>query len=365
MSEFNGVMGFNIHAAGVAGAPDGWSGLHRRIAALRPASCLIMDFDNRRALELKRLFPSMNVVLRMYYEQDHDWRAYSASGWMAAFGGQSADGIILQYLNEPTGYGTRSDMEALTQRCMEVAVMARSQGVRLALPNFAVGHPDTAHIESGVFDPLIRELARGFHVLGLHEYAQQSADEAHHITRYRAWFERAAQIGVARPRIIITETGRDVGGGYGDGWRAVMNDAQYAVLLRGIAQRYAPDGVSACIYGYGFNHDPKWHNFDVSAAPGLLDRLVAERVPLSGSPSSPPPPPVQTGAGYIQTPGAWVNVRSAPVIAANNVIGRAFDNQPVRVIRDAGDWIELEVVTITRGFVSKQNGRVRITEQTE
>lgn len=373
MSAFNGVFGFNINAAGVAGAKGGWQRLYDLIGKLRPAACVLMDFDNKRAVEMKRAFPQMDVILRIPYDGDADYRTITPVQWIERFGAFAADGITLQCLNEPHGYQHVDEgakyLKELGAWCIDVMRRARSRHIRLCLPNFAVGHPDLSQIASiyKTFDPLLIEFTAGNHILGLHEYAVSSADETHHITRYRAWLQRCADLRITYPKIVITETGRDVGGGYDDGWRKHLSDAKYADLLKSMGAKYASDGVAACIFGYGFDGDGRWHQFDVSFANELLERLVADRIMLNTFPpvEPPKPPPDEWREGFLQLPTGVraLNLRTEPVIVPSTKISEVTDNHPMRYRLRPDGWYDVEFTTTYRGVISSLDGTVTFSDE--
>jgi hypothetical protein len=105
-------------------------------------------------------------------------------------------------------------------------------------------------------------------------------------------------------------------------------------------------------------------------APPTRERLAwfTEPVPPPRQPLTSPgefytPPGTPLVNGVItQMPGTVVNVRTSPEVIEGNQVAQVQRNATVK-FRDAGaDWYEVEILVPVRGFISKQNGRVVITQ---
>lgn len=279
--------------------------LYRWLDAARPAAVVVMDnFDI--AMEITRRLPTCDVIFRAYDPHDHEaHHRLTPSAWLALHTRYAQNGIIVQALNEPLGYG---DVAVLVTWLVELMRLATEQRVRLCLPNFAVEHPDRELLHSGAFDPLLRALAGSRHVLGLHEYFVDAPDEdVKRVGRHRAWIERAIKIGAPLPRIVITEYGRDVAGGERDGWRDTgWSEAEYADrLIAGDDQWYAPFGFAACVFCYGHGGGRRWASFDVEGADDLLGRIAAYNTRAADQVEEAQP-------GIVSMTGPYVNLRAAP-----------------------------------------------------
>lgn len=88
----------------------------------------------------------------------------------------------MQCLNEPNGYEDLSLLAAWSAAAMKAA---RARGIRLALPNFAVGHPGELAVQAGELDELIAAFGRyPGHILAVHEYfTDRPESEPWHIGR--------------------------------------------------------------------------------------------------------------------------------------------------------------------------------------
>jgi hypothetical protein len=140
----------------------------------------------------------------------------------------------------------------------------------IALPHWAVGHPDEHRIQAGEFDEAFRAISTYRRVarLCVHEYAISSTltERPFRIGRIERNLLRAAAIGFPIPgeNVSITEYGRDVGGGKEDGWQMVFEPAEYLVFLKGGMPLYAELGI-ACVHpfcvGNGAGGDWMYFNF--------------------------------------------------------------------------------------------------------
>ena len=236
------------------------------LTTARPPYCLIMD---NHELAQRAAMTGAQVIFRRYREDDA--RLYETIT-PAQFVDSVADlpaGWIAQCLNEPNG-----NQQVMTDWLIAVIAEADRRGRRLALPNWSVGNPDTEAVANGVYDPLWRAMAAsGRHVLGLHEYAKESPlNEPFHVGRYKAILARFDALGLKRLTVVMTEHGRDTGGGH-DGWRTVFSEAEYADFLAEAQTVYEPDGICALVFCYGAGFDDRWKTYDTQGCNELLARM--------------------------------------------------------------------------------------------
>lgn len=198
------------------------------------------------AVRIKQLCPDMLVVSRNYSSLEGDeWFYRSPQNIIAQWQREGHPEIIRHSTNEPSFGGAR--IAQFVAADIEVMRLARSAGFTLAMGNFSVGIIQPYDINNGVFDLYIRALVTYGHYLGLHEYAvvalpygvgqwQTSLlqDRANvqpaswptllalpmrlwngalppywYLRRGDWWLLRADFLGVARPRILLTEFGWD------------------------------------------------------------------------------------------------------------------------------------------------------------
>lgn len=290
------------------------------LGKLQPRAALIMDHPAL-AHELARTRPAMAVIHRAYREDDHRLHETITPGeFINSVWETSAHNVIVQALNEPNGYG---DVSRLVTWCVQVMEAASRVRIRLALPNFAVGHPDERLIQSGAFDPFIRAFGRHpEHLFALHEYFRETPGaESDWIGRVRHWRARFERLGVRWPIVIMTEAGRDVGGGAGDGWRDTgWTPVQYLDRIRAMASvQRRHDVYSSLLFSFGSGFGSRWGSFDVNDS-DLLTGIGTYNALLNG------------GAPYTGRVRFVMNVRQLPTVHSP-VIGRVTAFQAVRVLR--------------------------------
>lgn len=335
------------------------------VAQARPSVITIMD-DLALARYLRQQYPSMTVIHRRYHPDDHRLHeTMTPKAWLDAHVGDAADGVIVQALNEPTA------SPALIAWCVELMALAHARGIRLCLPNFAVGNPNERSIESGAYDDLLRAFARyPEQLFGVHEYWKHAPTDPRDVRwlvgRFIYWLDRAKLIGVNKPRIILTEFGRDDGGGVNDGWRGVgIPEAQYAdMLVQAHRLIYAPHGIPVCVFGYGAGADNRWQSFNVEGAETVLSKLAAyqESTPVPQVPTYPRPENLGDPAEHVVTwvKNLYVNLRALPSASSTDIgdvkTGDRVLARPLtwdgngykwaRLERPAG-WIASELLTLT------------------
>lgn len=263
------MIGVNILAQFVRdrGALSAW------LKRAQPGAVLVMD-DPPLAQTIQRDLPGATVIHRTYHPDDHRWHdVITPAGWLAAHSGTAGNGVLAQVFNEPAPGNSDAFLNWIAE-----LVRLCPPTLALALPAFAVGNPNEEAIINGGYDRLLRLLAGSRHVLLLHEYFRNdpAAEYPYLCGRFRFWLERAKTLGIAPPRIVLGEYGRDVGGGVNDGWRgAGWSEARYLELLTATHRSYyAPYGVPVCVFGYGGGAAGRWASFDIEGANGILSRLA-------------------------------------------------------------------------------------------
>lgn len=247
------------------------NGVFTYLTTLKPPAVVVMD-DMPFATEVKRILPNCLVVHRSWHPDDAEFHLkWSPDQFAAAYLTNVPSGIIVQCLNEPYGY---ANLIQLGNWCKTVMGIATSRNIRLCLPNFGVGNPleDVAQLDG---------LWRAFqqypqHVLSVHEYFQWDPTlEPYHTGRFKAIVTRFQQLGIPAPKIIISEAGRDVGGGVDDGWRTVFDEPTYATKLKQQAEIYRNTAVMGmCVFCMGKGGGDRWRNFDFETAGIVKQTLV-------------------------------------------------------------------------------------------
>jgi hypothetical protein len=205
-------------------------------------TALIMDNLNL-AVQIKQLCPDTIVISRSWSALEGDeWYYRSPQNFIEQWQREGHPEIIRHSTNEPSFGGTRSLAQfAATET--ELMRLARQAGFTVTVGNFSVGYYQPEQINSGGFDSYLRAINQYGHYLGLHEYAvialpfgvgqwpvealldrnrvqvaiwptvqmlpiqlQNGQLPNYWYLRRGDWFLlRADAIGIARPRIILTE----------------------------------------------------------------------------------------------------------------------------------------------------------------
>ena len=331
---------------------------------LNPAAFLVMDAPDL-FQALQQTLPSALAIYRAYHPNDAEPHLrWTPQAWLDEFA-DIAVGGFLQVGNEPNGY---ADPAVQVRWYVDVMRAARSTTYRrrLAVCAYGVGHPSEKDIQAGVFDLLLRELADGYHLLVLHEYARESTvtERPHHIGRFAYWRDRARALGINPPSIVIGEYERDnvgpgTGGAVNDGWRgAGWAEERYAAFLRGAADLYARTGIPALIYCYGRGAGGMWQSFNVEGAVRLLDELAAMNTVYTVSATAPEVPPPTRGCGLlVRLKGAPTRIRAsrstnAPIFATVPVGAELAWYPSTQIEANGLTWVEVRFGSI-RGYMAR------------
>jgi hypothetical protein len=298
------------------------------VAAARPDYTLVMDNSD---LAARTAMMGTTIIFRRYRPDDAKLpETTSPQAFLDSVSDLPSDWIV-QAGNEPNG-----NQPELVRWTVDLMRLAGKR--RFAVGNWSVGNPDDEAVRNGLYDPILRALAGSRHVLSVHEYFHDKPlEEPYFVGRYRAFLQRADRLGIARPVVVITEHGRDLGGGSGDGWRGQgWTEEQYAERLEQAQQVYRADGVTACVFCYGGGFDERWQSFNVEGANRLLTRMAGmnakgeDMVPgyfkaatLSGKPvnvrSTPYLDPLNTNVVGTLAPGDWMKQTGKPVRNGNHL----------------------------------------------
>lgn len=199
------------------------------------------------ASQIKQACPDTIVVSRNYSSLEGDqWALESPQVMVARWVSEGHKEIVRHSTNEPS-FGRGRRLEEFVAKEIELMRLAREAGFTVAMGNFSVGIFEPEDINNGFFDHYIRALELYGHYLGLHEYAvaalpfgvgqwqtlwlqdrnrvQPALWPSVHALPTRLWsgqlppywylrrgdwfLLRADYLGVARPRILLTEFGWD------------------------------------------------------------------------------------------------------------------------------------------------------------
>lgn len=342
------------------------------LVQLQPTAVLVMD-DMGMAQQIKTLLPNCIVVHRTYHPDDAEFHMkWTPTQFADAYLANVPQGIVVQVLNEPSGY---SNLPNLAGWCSSVMSIASGRGIRVCVPNFGVGHPtetpgtqlDGLWTAFGLFPE---------HYLGVHEYFQQDpvGEQPFHIKRWQSAVIRCQQLGITPPKIIVTEAGRDVGGGH-DGWKVVFSESVYASKLQQQATLYKNTPVvGMCVFCVGKGGGNRWETFDIETAGTVKQSMIDWNRSNPVSQTIPAPSSGGIPATLTTIPGDFINVRNQP---NGTDIGDLLKGDVVTYFpnyRPETGWVYIVPTnTVPRpagrqqaasGWVSKQNGAVEFTENT-
>lgn len=322
------------------------------IAHQQARAVLIMD-DPALAAALAWKYPALLVIHRA-------WRADDASLHLTmtpqAFIDSVRDigrrGVVVQALNEPAENDT---LPRLAVWCADVMRLAAAAGIRLALPNFAVGNPTEEAIRRGRLDALVTAFGRHRgHLLAVHEYFQQSAvDEPWHVGRVSTLLSRFDMLRIPRPITIITEAGRDIGGGRGDGWRDTgWGEGRYADLLINMAAMHEvrAGAYAALVFGYGRGFGDHWQSFNVEGAGDVLRRMAEHNAVVRRGDTGWRTAIVRSPVRLRQLP----STHSPTVQVLPLAPGTRITRSAATIRREGWTWTELE----GGGWVAVEAGRL-------
>ena len=238
-----------------------------------PALTVVMDAPEL-AQQIRAASPKTLVVHRTYHQADSRWHEVSTpKEFLDAHKPTAANGVVVQCFNEPSGAGlfaASTWIEQLIQQCQP--------DMTLALPNMSKGNPSEVEILAGKYDRILRAICGTRHYLALHEYFENDplAETPYYCGRFTFWQRRARQLGLPAPKIIITEHGRDLGGGAKDGWRDTgWSEDQYFARMVQARELYKPHGIPVAVYCYGAGFSQRWQSFNVEGATTLLDKMAS------------------------------------------------------------------------------------------
>lgn len=241
------------------------------LEVLKPTAVLVMDSMGI-AQQIKQRLPNCIVIHRTWHPRDHEFPNEVQPEWFIQNYCQNVPaGIVVQCCNEPTGYGNLAGNALWFKTVMDLSP------VPLALPNWGVGHPRE---DFGTdLDPMLLAFGRNpEHLLAVHEYFQQepAGEQPFHIKRFQSIITRCQQLGIPPPKIVVTEAGRDVGGGARDGWRGTgWSEVTYGAKLQQQATLYKNTPVvGMCVFCMGKGGGSMWESFDFETAGTVKQMMI-------------------------------------------------------------------------------------------
>lgn len=240
----------------------------------------------------------------LYYDPRHFVRLIHA---------EAPPGCLLYLGNEPDTH----DLPRLNQWTMDALDECEKLGRKGVIFNFATGNPEREAWQ--VLRGAVEKAAAGEHILGLHQYFDNSVmkDYPHHVGRHEVLYELFSRV----PQIVITEIAHVERFDPYIGWRKVgMTLEKYAGELRQALQIYQRRGIHACLFALVPEDTQKWGSF--APTKPLLDEIaklnalpappVEEKPPVSAIERVPKPASAgEPVSGIVQTTSN-IRIRIAP-----------------------------------------------------
>lgn len=331
------------------------SRLESHIKTGNPGAVVFFDSDGKSkgdALRIARMYPNTVVIYRHYIQGDHQYRYLTPIQFINEHI-EFRDGpgnLFVQIDNEPNALAGAAWMLAVMK-------LARSYRIRCAVGGYGVGQPEPVDLQTKAMSDIIRYMAAnpGWFVLNLHEYTKGSVfvdwdrgardvpswptsvppGTTHHLMgRWKMWKARAAELGVASPKIVIGEWGFDyvqavsdaIYGAIGSilsslptwrGWSSLNPEVFAARMLQRIFRLLYddPDIIGVVIFCIS-DHPTDWAEWNINYVPLFLNEISKGFERMTTPPQKPPtaPNPHKAGKNRVTlAPGVvYVNSRETP-----------------------------------------------------
>ena len=312
---------------------------------LRAAYHVVMD-NPALAAQIAPLC-TRGLIYRMWRDDDNAQERTDPVQFVRQRHDQAPTGALLYLGNEPWPTKQLADWTlAALDECERL-------GRRGVVFNFSTGNPELAHWP--IFEPVLRRLRRGGHVLGLHEYFDRrwNSGDSHpwHVGRVERVIEYMRMLGIALPDIVITELGEcrrfvpDRGYRWnGDG--EALSDDDYARQLVEVGRFYRRLGIAgACVFAYtNDSAADDWQTFH--PRPRVIELLAAHNNQTAVAPAPPslsierlPDPPA----------GEWRRVDADALVLRDAINGAGVATLTrgdyVYVIDPTSGWVRAMTVT--------------------
>lgn len=303
------------------------------------------------------------VVHRYYRPDDHEfhrtWKGREYE-WLQEHSANLDPKVWIQVLNEPDGWNSTQAVVEQVQFVLNVSAAAAHLGRKIVAFNYSKGNPNPTFIERGLFDAALTRLTVNGHALGLHFYFEEDAEKEAYTFRnlLSLWAGRLSIKQRRRLLLLVTEFGRDIGGGENDGWRATgwteQEYAQRCIRAANHMARVWGQPVPVAVYCRGAGYGNKWRNFDTLDARDFHKILTEQGKVMFGMPKS----YIRSGPAKVAAlPARYIRLRSAPSTEGTTILGQVSVGHPVQVLET---WARIRSCDGTEGWISLQGGKVEL-----
>ena len=148
--------------------PQDWGLIERTIKQLNPPTVGVM-LSLKKAVELSHQIDG-TVLYSRWHGDGPFWASFPAQHYVELMKSWKQegfhDGMVVDAFRENVGH----DLDAFLRYNVDLARLATSAGIRVALGGFSTGGYEPHDVINGRFDAFIRAWCEGNHVLSVHEY---------------------------------------------------------------------------------------------------------------------------------------------------------------------------------------------------
>ena len=343
---------------------QGWDTARRQkgievCALLKPAAVVVFNNDDY-AIELALLFPEMLVIARLSgpdHQNDDNIHTYMSPlgfvGWRLNALEHAAMRLGLERWPENVAVYVENETAptpSAFQWLVAVGKLLVERGVKGVLGNWANTWPTVEQLLMPVVGEYLQLLADHRDLLfnGVHEYGPHdlSQSPAWFLGVYVKWIERARDLEIPPPNIVVTEFGWD---GDTRGIRNAMDEmAEQAgrprlageQVVTVVQDKYrSPYIIGLCFFSAGDGLDPgRWRVFDALEFGNFWEAIATGLGVISPEPVELERPEVEAMQGQYVIGGLGetvLNVRDAP---GGTVVGTVADGDVVVLTGSQPQW---------------------------
>lgn len=306
--------------------------------------------DSQQGKTVVRLWHSLDGAFFLRPEGVGDNRYYIASpqDYLDQYGAYAQGNMILNVLNEPSGYLDSASTTRLITWMSELLTIAARRKLQLCILNWSDRHPKLIDGQwDNAFDDIIK-IAAGYPELfyvGVHMYGPDKLTE-----HLKGYFKRCETLGIQPNRVICSEFGLDTTGGADNGYKSRgWTGKQYADWQIGQVKSdlkpFIDSGklVGLCTFCAG--NSGGWQHFDIE--PDMEYRTAIETASKMEELE-----PVTTYVKPVQPSPITIVPKPDNVIMGTNRVIQSFKGgQLYRHLRIEPRWDATDTAQVYKGTV--------------